>query len=137
MRVSANILDDTLKLFQLARQAARINGQPSQAERLAPLVDDLTSLVAKSQRASNNCISAAGSSILAQNDFKKLLETFQTNAPNAQGAIDFKVQLNSPERNRIVTAMANGGMNYLDIARQMGMTIEEVKMIITLQKVQP
>jgi DNA-binding CsgD family transcriptional regulator len=36
------------------------------------------------------------------------------------------------DRNRVIQSMASGGMDPLEIARQMGMTREEVDMVIRL-----
>ena len=75
--------------------------------------------------------SASPSGILAQGDFQKLLATVQSRPAEP-------AQIPTPEapaaRNQIVTAMAAGGMSELDIARQMGMTRDEVQMIVSLNR---
>jgi hypothetical protein len=38
------------------------------------------------------------------------------------------------ERNKVVAAMAEGGMSDLDIARQMGMTRDEIKLILNVHQ---
>jgi hypothetical protein len=137
MRVSSSLLDDTLKLFQLARETARINGQPSQVERLTPLVDNLTTLVSKTQNPISARLPESGSSLMAQNDFKKLLDIIQTKSQNEASESYTREAFNQTDRNTIVVAMASGGMRTLDIARQMGMTIDEVQLILTINQFRP
>lgn len=38
------------------------------------------------------------------------------------------------ERNQMVRAMASGGMSDLDIARQLGMTRQEVRLVVSVQR---
>jgi hypothetical protein len=134
MRISSNLLDDTLKLFQLARETARINGQPNQVERLTPLVENLTTLVTKMQAPSDPQKPDPSSTVMGQEDFKTLLATIQSESSTTTGSSpSSEVSLYS-ERSYIVNAMANGGMSALDIARQMGMTTDEVQMVLSLNK---
>ena len=42
--------------------------------------------------------------------------------------------MSSLERNQVVTAMQGGGMSDAEIARQVGMTREEVRMILSLNQ---
>ena len=67
--------------------------------------------------------------MMAQSDFQTLLAVAQAktsaqSAPN-NGASD---------RNGIIKAMADGNMSDLDIARQMGMTRDEVRMVLNLDQ---
>ncbi len=130
-RISSVLLDDTLKLIQLARETARIQGQSTQADQLKPLVDQLKTLTNNAHEIkSTNPLPPVGGT-LQQNDFKTLLATIQ-NTPSSSSPSAPRVSVQAGERNQIVIAMARGGMNHLDIARQLGMTLEEVKNIVTL-----
>lgn len=130
-RISSVLLDDTLKLIQLARETARIQGQSTQADQLKPLVDQLKTLTNDAREIkSTNPLPPSGGT-LQQNDFKTLLATIQ-NTPSSPSPSAPRVSYQTGERNQMVIAMASGGMSHLDIARQMGMTLEEVKNIVTL-----
>ncbi len=126
-RISSNILADTLNIVQIARETALQNGKKAQAERLDSVAGSLKTLVKETQETNRP---AAPSGIMGQSDFRTLLEAAkgksQTNAPIAQSA--------ALERNKVVSAMAEGGMTELDIARQMGMTREEVKLILNVNQ---
>jgi hypothetical protein len=130
MRVTSHLLDDTLKLVQLARETARINGKPSQVEQLTPLVDNLTTLATKPQPVSQALPPDTTHSVAAQDDFKALLSAVQSGSNAGQVS-------SQSDRNYIITAMSNGGMSALDIARQMGMTTDEVQMVLTLNRFKP
>ncbi len=142
--VSSVLLSDTLKLIQLARETARIQGQPEQAEKLKPVVDQLKTLAEGSNRtnAMTNTTKTpppsapASGSILAQDDFKTLLAAVQKhqNQPPQSVSPAALRPTSSLERNQIVVSMASGGMNALEIARQMGMTIDEVNLVIRLHQ---
>ncbi len=141
--VSSVLLSDTLKLIQLARETARVQGQPEHAEKLKPVVDQLKSLaegtsqaksVAAPQPSSSPTV-APGGGVLAQDDFRTLLAAVQKS--QAQSSQNLPLGLRpsgSLERNQIVISMASGGMNALDIARQMGMTLDEVNMVIRIHQ---
>jgi phage terminase small subunit len=65
--------------------------------------------------------------VLGQADFKQLLEISQEKV-NAAEASQNSVSIT--ERNRLVKAMSSAEMSSLDIARQMGMSREEVDMVV-------
>ncbi|GAB4475401.1 MAG: hypothetical protein Kow0088_12220 [Anaerolineales bacterium] len=139
--VSSVLLNDTLKLIQLARETARVQGQPEHAEKLQPVVEQLKNLaeganqtkaVSSPQITSGQSVAPSGG-ILAQDDFKTLLAAVQKSQDQSAQKIPPSLrQTNSMERNQIIVSMASGGMSALDIARQMGMTLEEVNMVIRL-----
>jgi len=88
MRITPTLLDDTLKLMQLARETARIQGQPKQADQLTPLVDNLTDLAQESRVIKPNTSPTLSSGILAQSDFKTLLATIENQSTsNTQNII--------------------------------------------------
>lgn len=132
-RISSVLLDDTLKLIQLARETARIQGQPAQAEKLNPLVDNLKTLASEAKEIKPSPSVAPSAGIVTQDDFKTLLAAVQKN--HSTTTTPAPIRPTSPsERSHIVTAMASGGMPSLEIARQMGMTLDEVNIILTLQQ---
>ena len=49
-KIQNNLLSDTYNLVQLARETARIKGSQQQADKLAPVVSQLKTLVTQQQR---------------------------------------------------------------------------------------
>jgi hypothetical protein len=124
-KISPTLLNDTLKLVQLARETARAQGSNQQAEKLEPVVEKLQNLV--NDKTSKP---AASQGLMGQSDFQILLNASQNKSSEQQTQA---VSTSSVEdRNHMVSAMASGGMSDVDIARQFGMTREEVKMILNL-----
>jgi hypothetical protein len=111
--ISSSLLTDTLNVIALARETALAEGGEAQAERLTPVVDGLRTLAASTSAP------AAPSGLLAQADFQALMARAQS-APAP--ALTDKAHL--------ITAMSAGGMGEVDIARQLGMTREEVKLML-------
>lgn len=123
MRINNGLLTDTLNLVQLARESALARGKQEQAQRLSPVVDELKSLAAGSR---GSAAPAAGG-VTASGDFRALLAASAQPAgpPTAPG-------LMSSDRNRMVLAMASGNMKEIDIARQLGMTLDEVRTVVSV-----
>lgn len=119
-RTSPNLLSDTLNLVQIARESALQRGIKKQADQLEPVVEQLQSLVQKETS------SAEPSGIMAQDDFKTLLDVSNSTTDQATKTTS------AGERNQMVSAMSAGGMSDLEIARQLGMTRDEVKLVINL-----
>ncbi len=119
------LLHDTLNLVQLARESALVQGKETQANKLSPVVDDLKNIVKTSNEQKST---AVPSGVLAQSDFQKLLDAAKT-VPGSQRVSN---TTNVAERNQMVRAMAASNMMEMDIARQLGMTREEVRMITSL-----
>ena len=64
--------------------------------------------------------------MMGQSDFQNLLAIKQERiaaSPEISSALD---------RNQVISAMADGGMANIEIARQMGVSREEVQLVITL-----
>jgi hypothetical protein len=120
------MLNDTLNLVQLARETARVQGHQQQAERMTPVVDGLRTLVTEARDA-KSAVPAGG--VLAQDDFKSLLAAVQAQ-PKTDSSSFFSSQ--PTDRSQIVQAMASGGMADVDIARQMGMTRDEVRLVLSI-----
>jgi len=119
-RIQNSLLSDTLNLVQLARETARIKGSQGQADKLSPVVSQLKTLV--TQQRDTAPTQATG--ILAQDDFQSLLSVEKKST--ASSVTDAR------ERNQVIVAMASGGMNDVDIARQMGMPRDEIRMVVNL-----
>jgi hypothetical protein len=130
-KISSTLLNDTYNLVQLARETARLQGQKAQAERLSPLADNLRSLAVV---ASETKLAAQPANILAQDDFKTLLNTVQDGAKMVGGLQPTHKVAAPGERYNAVLMMAAGGMPDLEVARQMGMTRSEVEMILNLNR---
>ena len=136
--ISRVSLDDTLHLIQLMRETALAKGRQDQANRLDPVVDEMRDLAKTAGAAAQPSVpSAAG--ILGQSDFKKLLEVSQSKIgavgtaypaaqPSASGSL-----ASTLERNRLVASMAAAKMSDVEIARQFGMSRDEVRLILNVQ----
>ena len=124
-RINPDMLSSTLNLIQLARETAAARGNLEQAGRLAPVADNLRELVTSEQRSVSEADSGG---ITGQSDFRFLLNTAKTR-PAAEPATSAQM-----ERSQVVAAMSSAGMGLMDIARQMGMTQEEVRLILDLSQ---
>jgi hypothetical protein len=124
-KITPDLLNDTLSLVQIARETALARGSQDQAERLKPVVDGLRSAVQTSQDQNN---AKPVSKVMAQDDFQTLLA-----ATSSQPANPIR-DMSALERTQVVTAMQGGGMSDAEIARQVGMTREEVRMILSLNQ---
>jgi hypothetical protein len=122
-RIDSGLLTDTLNLVQLARETAMARGKQAQAQRLSPVVDELKTLVTTRRETAP----VAPTGMMAQNDFKALLEAAAQKPAAAQAPASTGVS----DRNRMILAMASAQMRDLDIARQFGMTTDEVKLVIS------
>ncbi len=123
--INNTVLTDTLNLVQLARETALAKGKQEQAKRLSPVVDELKSLAATQP---TNPIPPAAGAMMSQSDFGALLAVARK-AP-AQTARPVQSMAGN-DRNRMVLAMAGGNMAEKEIARQLGMTTDEVRMIVS------
>jgi hypothetical protein len=117
-------LEDTYTLMQLVRETALAKGRTEQADQLTPVVNEMRSVVSSARTTSSV---PASTGVLGQADFKQLLELSQEKV-NAAEASQNSVSIT--ERNRLVKAMSSAEMSSLDIARQMGMSREEVDMVV-------
>lgn len=117
-RITDGLLRDTLSLVALAREAALARGDQERANRLEPVERGLHSLVTRSQ-------SPAGSrphGLLAEEGFRALLQVAQ--AERSAGLSG------GEDRRSLAAAMAAGGMSEVDIARHLGVTREEVRLLL-------
>jgi len=121
------LLSDTLNMVTLARETALVLGKENQAKKLTPVVEELRTAVST---AKNPSISSEPSGILAQSDFQTLLSAAQKTTPTERNIPSIGIS----ERNMIVKAMAEGSMPDVDIARQLGMTRDEVNLVLNIGK---
>lgn len=123
-KISPTLLNDTLKMVQLARETANLQGSKTQAEKFDPIVNQLMDLV----NIESNPIKTSTDGILNQSDFKTMFGVAQNNTSTQAATSTSSIN----ERNQIVGSMSSGGMSDLEIARQLGMTRDEVTMIVNL-----
>lgn len=156
-RISSGLLNNTLNVVQLARETALQMGKQTQATQLSTVVDNLRSVV-NTSRATQKPTKPTG--ILAQDDFRAMMAASQASSARQVSSASQTPEVNAAasssdtlqtvssvsssnstsssqttsalERNRIIVAMAGGNMSDLDIARQMGMTREEVRMVLNI-----
>lgn len=121
------LLNDTLNLVSLARETALVMGKNTQAQKLTPVVEELRSVVSTSQKPST---SSEPTGVMAQSDFQTLLSAAKNTTPAERSIPTLAIG----ERNMIVKAMAEGNMPDVDIARQLGMTRDEVRLVINIGK---
>ena len=129
-------LEDTYNLIQLLRETALARGQTDQANKLSPVMNEMRDLVKTNRTSATSATSAAApttpTGVLAQSDFQKLLEISQEKSSIANVS-DPTAAIN--DRNRLVQAMSSADMSELEIAKQLGMTREEVNLVLnTSQK---
>lgn len=122
-------LEDTLYLIQLARETALSKGHEQQADRLAPVAEEMRKVVTVSRQVPGS-VPASTSGIMGQPDFQKMLEASQVKNTAGLEALSINPVI---DRSRVVGAMASSGMAELDIARQLGMTRDEVRLVLSVQ----
>ena len=123
-KINPTLLNDTLRLVQLARETAKLKGSNTQAEKFGPVVDQLQTIVNKD----NNHHVDSSDGILGQADFKTMFNATQNKLSGQTTVSSSSIE----DRNRIVGSMASGGMNDMEIAQKFGMTRDEVRMVINL-----
>lgn len=156
IRISSDLLADTLNLVQLARETALARGNQDQAKRLNPVVSQLNNLVGTAPAGSNSSSvsqvnpdltvkstpaakaglpPAVKPEIAGMGGFNTLLQVARQATQSTQPVQYAGSQSRSTiERMNMVQAMADGKMKDTEIARQMGMTLEEVQMVIKLRQ---
>lgn len=136
------LLTDTYNLVQMARESALAQGKQAQVNKLSPVVEDLKTLVnprdtrtttaattsTQSTREAGKQQPAQATGMMAQSDFQALLNAAKA-VPNSPKVASSN---NIAERNQMVRSMAAGNMMDVDIARSMGMTREEVRLILSV-----
>lgn len=125
--MAPRLLTDTLNLIALARETALARGRPADAERLDPMVTGLRNLVVNTRNGvPPEPVPNPASGLLAGSDFQALLAAVQ--AGPRPGLTD--ATASALDRGQVASAMAAGGMAEVDIARQLGVTREEVRLML-------
>lgn len=93
-----------------------------------PVVEQMRGLVAN---ANQSPTTAPSTGVMGQSDFKALLNVAASRT-NEERATESTSSV--AERNRLVGAMAQANMSEVDIARQFGMSREEVRLILNVQQ---
>lgn len=141
--LNPNLLSDTLNVVQLARQAALARGAQDKAGKLSSVADKLHEVA--SQVGVSPASAAPAAAQTPAGSFRSLVSAMQEkNAPGSEGdppaapvntgAILPDALAGISERNRLVQAMASGNMSEVDIARQLGLTRDEVRTILSLNR---
>lgn len=125
-KIASDLLYDTLNVIQLARETAISHGKTAQAERLGPVAEDLRNLVTSSRQVPPPASSA---DLLSQPEMRFLLSRASDHSTPA-------LSRSAPvaETHQVIRAMSAGGMNDLDIARHVGMTREEVHLVLAMNR---
>jgi len=122
-------LEDTLKLIQLVRETALAKGREAQAKQLAPVMEEMQQLVATTKKNQPGAPQPKGD--LGQEDFQTLLKISQARASAEPANTSVSSVM---ERNHLMQAMSAGSMSDIEIARQFGVTREEVRLVLSVQK---
>ncbi len=129
-KITPNLLNDTLNVVALAREMALTRGGQAQAERLTPVVDGLRDVVNTARALSQPPAPSAPTQptgVLAGDDFQALLAASQAANPAAPTTTSAPT-----DRGQVAAAMAAGGMGEVDIARHLGATREEVRLMLSV-----
>jgi hypothetical protein len=129
--ISKVSLEDTLYLVQLMRETALAQGKQAQANRLSPVESEIRGLVSTAKQAQPAQAAAPASGILAQSDFKKLLDVTQSRSASSPTSVPSTTA--ALERNRMIQAMSSANMSEIDIARQFGISLDEVRLVTNVQ----
>ena len=125
--ITPTLLNDTLSLIQLARETARIQGKEAQVDRLSPLVDGLRTVVSEAREVRSS------PTMLNQDGFQALLKAVDTPARNPTSRSS-GMSSSPAERSQMVWMMAEGGMKDIDIARHLGISRDDVQLVLSLHQ---
>jgi ribosome-interacting GTPase 1 len=117
-----SLMNDTLHLMQLAQETARRSGNTQQADKLDPVVNQFKELINREME-SASIDSNSGDTTTS---FQKILST-SNGVQNQRNA-----QLSLNDRNRMITSLSEGGMSDVQIARELNITRDEVRLVLNL-----
>jgi hypothetical protein len=120
-------LEDSLYVLQLARETALAKNRPTQASRMAPLVEQMRGLVTNPPQSTSTPPSTG---MMGQSDFQTLLNVSQARVHQTPSAESTSSVM---QRNHLIGAMSEANMSDVDIARQFSITREEVQMVLKFQ----
>jgi DNA-binding NarL/FixJ family response regulator len=123
--INTNLLSDTLNVVQIAQETALRKGNEVQANKMQPVVDKLRSILTQERSAAP----IEPSSVMKESSFRTLMSLKEQKQ-------DGNISSNLPveEKHKIVSALASGGMSETDIAKQLGVARDEVRMIVNLSE---
>jgi cell pole-organizing protein PopZ len=121
-------LEDSLYVIQLARETALAQNRQAQAKRMAPLVEEMRSLISMPPQ---SAAIPPSTGVMGQSDFKTLLNVTQSRV-NQTPTVDSAASI--MDRNRLIGAMSEANMTDVDIARQFSITREEVQLVLNVQQ---
>jgi hypothetical protein len=122
-------LEDSLYVIQLARETALAQNRQAQALRMAPVVEEMRSLVSSPTKSTSTPPSTG---VMGQSDFKTLLNVTQSRVNQTLTTVDSTASI--MDRNRLIGAMSEANMSDVDIARQFSITREEVQLVLNVQQ---
>lgn len=117
-----SLMNDTLHLMQLAQETARRSGNMQQADKLDPVVNQFKELINREMESASMDAASGDTST----SFHKILST-SNGVQNQRNA-----QLSLNDRNRMITSLSEGGMSDVQIARELNITRDEVRLVINL-----
>jgi hypothetical protein len=120
-----DIISQTMRILQLAQEGALAKGQQDKAQQLSQALSEFQKVITTRQEKAAEPATAAAP-IASQTDFQRLL----TAAQPELASVSSPKGLSAQDRQHAVLAMAASSMSEVDIARQLGMTREEVRLII-------
>lgn len=122
--ISSDMLQNTLQMISLARQSAVNQGQNQKAEMIAPVEERLRKIVEPPRE---NTGMPAAAPVARDTGFQHLLAVKAQQQTTPSAGYD-------QDRNHIIQSMAAAGMSAVEIARQMGITSEEVDIVVQLSR---
>ena len=117
-----SLMSDTLHLMQLAQETARRSGNSQQADKLDPVVNQFKELINREMETTSVETNSSESS----QNFQKILSA----SNGAQNQRNTQLSLN--DRNRMITSLSEGGMSDVQIARELNITRDEVRLVVNL-----
>lgn len=121
-KISLEMLNQTVSLLTLAMENAHQQGKDMQADQIASIEGRLRNIA--SDATVENTLPAHGS-VTRDPGFQHLIKISQEKS-RAEGLAY------QEDKNMVIQSMSHGGMSDVEIARQMGMTTEEVALITRL-----
>lgn len=125
MSIHFPLLNDTINLFSLAREVALEHGEHEKAERLTTVINQLRQLSPSTSQAKSS---------LPKEESNVLMEIRRdSSALEQSNPLSFgNTSIN--DRNRMILVLSAGGMTDIEIAKQLGITQEEVRIILRLSQ---
>jgi len=125
MSIHFPLLNDTINLFSLAREVALEQGEHEKAERLTTVINQLRQVSPNNSQVKSSLPKDASNAPMQVRRDSSIVE--QSN-PSSFGAPSIN------ERNRMILVLSAGGMTDIEIAKQLGITQEEVRIILRLSQ---